>query len=263
MTEAGIGRVLVASLHQGIADILPDAPGVLRELAEPRGLAPRDDRPGAAARGAQLPPAGRGGLPPDHAARRASTPPSGRSRRRVTSRRSFTRRLPRGPRSRAVLRLACRTVRQTYVGTRAIVRLRRGEGTVDLRGSLFCGIRDSSRRAALRLLRAPALSRFFELYSLPAAVRLGECRATGDRSCILAVSLGAGEPAGSMQTRHRRREAASAMTVGVRSPRLAAPCLGLRAAAATAAAASRAGTAGPRPRRAVRERQPRGHACTG
>jgi predicted hydrocarbon binding protein len=79
-------------------------------------------------------------------------------------------------------------IRGTHAGTRAIVRVRRGEGTVDVRGSLFCAIRDSSPEPLCGYYAA-AISRFLELYSLPATVRLGECRATGDRSCRLAVRL--------------------------------------------------------------------------
>jgi predicted hydrocarbon binding protein len=86
------------------------------------------------------------------------------------------------------MRLARRVIRGTHPGTRAIARVRRGDGTVDVRGSLFCAIRDSSPQPLCGYYAA-TISRFFELYSLPAAVRLGECRATGDRSCILAVSF--------------------------------------------------------------------------
>ena len=63
MTEAGIGRVLVASLHQGIADVLPTRLEFYENWLHPEGLRERHDRPGAAARRAQLPAAGRGGLP--------------------------------------------------------------------------------------------------------------------------------------------------------------------------------------------------------
>ena len=59
MRDAGIGRVLVASLHQGIADILPTRLAFLRELAARRGPARRHDRPRAALRGPQLSAPGR------------------------------------------------------------------------------------------------------------------------------------------------------------------------------------------------------------
>ena len=70
MREAGIGRVLVASLHQGIADILPTRLGLLRELAERRRAARGHDRPRAALRRPQLSAAGGRRLRTDHDARR-------------------------------------------------------------------------------------------------------------------------------------------------------------------------------------------------
>jgi hypothetical protein len=108
------------------------------------------------------------------------------SQRHLT--RSMTRRLPEQVRVRAVLRLASRMFRQTHPGTRAIARVRQGEGTVDVRGSLFCAIRDSSPEP-LCSYYAAAISRFLELYSLPATVRLGDCRATGDRTCVMAIHV--------------------------------------------------------------------------
>jgi hypothetical protein len=187
MTEAGIGRVLVASLHQGIADILPTRLDFYENWLNPEGL--RHGTIGLAPLQAVL-----SFLRLEGEAYRLITRRAGEyaaewtvaSQRHLA--RSLIRRLPLGLRGRVVLRLARQTVRQTYVGTRAIVRMRRGEGTVDIRGSLFCGIRDSSAEPLCGFYAA-ALSRFLVLYAIPADVRLGECRATGDRSCILAVSL--------------------------------------------------------------------------
>jgi predicted hydrocarbon binding protein len=89
-----------------------------------------------------------------------------------------------------VLRLAARTIHQAYVGSRALVRLRRGEGTIDVRGSLFCGVRDSTP-APLCGFYAALVTRFLELYNLPGHASVGECRAVGDRSCVLALTLNA------------------------------------------------------------------------
>ena len=116
MREAGIGRVLVASLHQGIADILPTRLGLLRELAERRRPARGDDRPGAALRGAELPAAGRRRVSDDHRRAPASTPRSGRcSRCRRCSARSI-KAAPVWLRSRLLLRLARQLVRSSYHG---------------------------------------------------------------------------------------------------------------------------------------------------
>jgi hypothetical protein len=183
MTEAGIGRVLVASLHQGIADILPSRLDFYENWLHPEGL-----RHGTI------------GLAPLHAVLsflRLEGEPYGLITERageyaaewtVASQRplvrSIIRRLPMGLRVRAVLRLARRTIRSTYTGSRAILSLRKGAGTIDVRGSLFCGIRDSSPRPLCGYYGA-LVRRLFELYGVPARITPTECRAVGDRSCIL------------------------------------------------------------------------------
>ncbi len=190
MPEAGIGRVLVASLHQAIADIVPTRLDFYENWLNPEGL--RHGTIGLAPLQAVL-----SFLRQEGDAYRIITRRAGEyaAEWTVASQRPFarsvTRRLPHGLRTRAVLRLVRRTFRQTYVGTRALVKVRRGEGTVDLRGSLFCAIRDSSPEPLCGFYAA-ALARFLDLYSIPAEVRSGRCRAIGDRSCVFAVTLGAG-----------------------------------------------------------------------
>jgi hypothetical protein len=187
MTEAGIGRVLVASLHQGIADILPTRLEFYENWLNPEGL--RHGTIGLAPLHAVLSFLRMEGDAYQLITRRAG---SYAAEWTVASQsrlgRSLIRRLPAGLRSRAVLRLANRTIRRTYIGTRAIARLRRGEGTVDVRGSLFCGVREAAPEPLCGFYAA-TFSRFLELYEVPARVGLGECRATGDRACILAISL--------------------------------------------------------------------------
>ena len=201
MTEAGIGRVLVASLHQGIADILPSRLDFYENWLHSEGL-----RHGTI------------GLAPLHAVLsflRLEGEAYGAITRRageyaaewtVASQRplvrSVIRHLPVGLRARAVLRLARATIHATYAGSRAVLRVRRGAGTIDVRGSLFCGIRDSSPQPLCGYYGALVL-RLFELYGVRAGVTPSECRAVGDRSCILgfvldgrpdSVSEEAGEP---------------------------------------------------------------------
>ena len=68
MSEPRIGRVLVASLHQAIAEVLPDRLEFYENWLSVSGLARRHDRTGAAVRGAELP-AHRGrGVRSDHGA---------------------------------------------------------------------------------------------------------------------------------------------------------------------------------------------------
>ena len=61
------------------------------------------------------------------------------------------------------MRTARALVRATYPGSRAIVRQRRGLASIDLRGSLFCEVREAS---ALPLcgFYAAAIARVLQLY---------------------------------------------------------------------------------------------------
>lgn len=187
MTEAGIGRVLVASLHQGIADILPTRLDFYENWLNPEGL-----RHGTI------------GLAPLHAVL-SFLRLEGDAYGLITTRageyaaewtvasqrpapRALIRHLPVRWRTRAVLRLARRTIHAAYVGSRAVVRVSHGAGTIDIRGSLFCAIRDSASHPLCGFYAA-LVGRFLRLYGLAADVRVGECRAVGDRSCILMISV--------------------------------------------------------------------------
>jgi hypothetical protein len=187
MTEAGIGRILVASLHQGIADVLPTRLEFYENWLNQDGL--RHGTIGLAPLNAVLSFLRQEGEPYRQITRRAGEYAAEWS---VASqgplRRSLIRSLPLWWRSRVVLRLARRTIRSTYVGSRAILRLRKGRGTLDVRGSLFCNVRDSSPEHLCGFYAA-AVQRFLELYSVPVAVRLDRCRAVGDSSCLIAITL--------------------------------------------------------------------------
>jgi hypothetical protein len=187
MSEAGIGRILVASLHQGIADLLPTRLEFYENWLHPEGL--RHGTIGLAPLHAVLSFLRQEG-PVYHEITRCA----GRYAAEWTVasqwplRRSLTRTMPARLRARSVLRLARHAIAGTYVGTRAIVRLRKGEGTVDVRASLFCTIRESSPEPLCDFYAA-AVSRFLELYDVPATVRLGPCRAAGDPSCVIGIAL--------------------------------------------------------------------------
>jgi hypothetical protein len=188
MTEAGIGRVLVASLHQGIADVLPARLEFYENWLHPDGL--RHGTIGLAPLNAVLSFLRQEGDPYHQICRRAGEYAAEWT---VASQwpapRAMIRAMPAFVRSRVVLRLARAAIRRTYVGTRVSVTLRNGVGTVDVRASLFCTVRDSSR-VPLCGFYAAVVSRFLELYGVPADVHLGPCRAAGDPSCLIGVTLG-------------------------------------------------------------------------
>lgn len=187
MTEAGIGRVLVASLHQGIADLLPTRLEFYENWLSPDGL--RHGTIGLAPLNAVLSFLRQEGEPYHLITRRAGEYAAEWT---VASQwpvhRSMIRSMPAWMRARVALRLARRTIRDTYVGTRVVTKLRRGKGTFDVRGSLFCSIRDSSSEQLCGFFAA-TLARFLGLYSVPGEVHLDQCRAVGAPSCLIAISL--------------------------------------------------------------------------
>ena len=139
-TEPRIGRVLVASLHQAIADVLPDRLEFYENWLNAPGL--REGTIGLAPLSAAL-----SFLRLEGEAYNRITRLAGEyaAEWTVTSMSPFGRRmisvLPTQLRALGALRAAGVLVRSTYPGSRTIVRVRRGKASVDLRGSLFCEVR--------------------------------------------------------------------------------------------------------------------------
>jgi hypothetical protein len=97
--------------------------------------------------------------------------------------------LPAALRARGALRTASALIRTTYPGSRAIVRLRRGTASIDLRGSLFCEVRETTD-APLCGFYAAAIARVLHHFSLRADAQVYECRAaTRGRGCRLKVDV--------------------------------------------------------------------------
>lgn len=199
MSEPRIGRLLVASLHQAIADLLPTRLEFYENWLNVNGL--RDGTIGLAPLSAVL-----SFLRGEGEAYYLITARAGEyaAEWTVAGLPAFERRviraLPAPLRARAALRTARSMVKGTYPGSRALVRLRRGTATVDLRGSLFCEVREA---AALPLcgFYAAAIARVLHLSGLTAEARLDECRASGGRKgCHMSIAIhananGAGEAA--------------------------------------------------------------------
>jgi len=103
--------------------------------------------------------------------------------------RRFVRALPAGFRARAALRTARALVRSTYPSSRAITKIRRGVVTIDLRGSLFCEVRETSMEPLCGFY-ASAIAGVLRLFDVTADARVNECRAAGAaRGCVLSVTL--------------------------------------------------------------------------
>jgi hypothetical protein len=182
MSEPRIGRVLVASLHQAIADVLPSRLEFYENWLNAHGL-----REGSEGEAYNLI-TGRAG---EYA---ADWTVSGMP----TLERRIIRAMPVPIRARLAMRTASALVRATYPGSRAIVKVRRGVGSVDLRGSLFCEVREASV-LPLCGFYASAIAHVLQQFALRADARVSACRAAGGRKgCQLQVAIqaaGANRPA--------------------------------------------------------------------
>lgn len=186
MSEPRIGRVLVASLHQSIAELLPSRLDFYENWLSASGL--REGTIGLAPLSAVLSFLRTEGEAYDLITARAGeyaadwivSNISPLERRLILA-------LPTAVRARAGLRTARGLVRATYPGSRAIVKLKRSTASIDLRGSLFCEVRETSM-LPLCGFYASAIRRVMQLFAVSADASVSECRAAGGRKgCLLSV----------------------------------------------------------------------------
>jgi bacteriochlorophyll 4-vinyl reductase len=185
MIEAGIGRLLVASLHQGIADLLPTRLEFYESWLNPSGL--RDGRIGLAPLAAVLSFLRQEGDPYRLIAGRAGEYTAEWTVADLPAfQRAFIRAAPPGLRVHLVMRVARKMIRTTYKGSRAIVRWRKGKGAVDIRGSIFCEVRERTEQPLCEFY-ASAIRRLMYLFNLDVEVATEQCRATGASQCLMSV----------------------------------------------------------------------------
>lgn len=194
MREVTIGRVLVASLHQGIADILPTRLPFYENWLNAEGL-----REGTI------------GLAPLHAVL-SFLRQEGDAYRLITTRageyaaewlvesmspveRQMIRSAPGPIRTRLALRVARRLVRASYHGSRAASRLKRGTATINVRASIFCTVRAPVGHPLCGFYAA-AFARLLALFSVPAQSDILACRGTGDQACVIRLVVNGVSSAG-------------------------------------------------------------------
>ena len=177
----------MASLHQGIADVLPTRLDFYESWLNPAGM--RDGKIGLAPMAAVLSFLRQEGEQYDEIARRAGEYTAEWMVGAMSPfERRFTRALPTRLRLWYVMRLVRRLVRQTYSGSRAIVRWRAGgTGAVDLRGSLFCQVREPVGQP-LCAFYAAAIEKLAALFELNLNVQTDGCRGAGAPKCLMAMS---------------------------------------------------------------------------
>ena len=169
MVDAGIGRLLISSLHQGIADVTPNRLEFYEEWLSPTGM--RDGRIGLAPLGAVLSFVHREEAPANaEIAARAGRYAADWTFADVSAlRRWFIRKLPTTLRARAALglgrRLVLNTVRQSKIRTR----LDGADGEVDITSALFQQLRDPAS-IPMRAFYAAALDRLLAHCAVDAEV---------------------------------------------------------------------------------------------
>ena len=184
MRDAVVGRVLVASLHQGISDILPARLSFYESWLHAEGL--RDGTIGLAPLYAVLSFLRQEG--DDVYARITTCAGEYAAEWTVQSmaaiERTLTKAAPVWLRSRLLLRRLRRLVHESYTGSRAISRLRRGQASVDLRDSVFCTVRDPLPHPLCGFYVA-AFTRLHALFDLSAHVEVSSCRGRGQPACLM------------------------------------------------------------------------------
>jgi len=187
MREAGIGRVLVASLHQGIADILPNRLGFYENWLNAEGL--REGTIGLAPLYAVLSFLRQEGDAYQIIASRAGEYAADWTVESMSpAERAIIKASPEWIRTRLVLRLARQLVRSSYAGNRAVARLRRGTARVEVRASIFCTVREPVDHPLCGFYAA-ASRRLMEIFSVRANAHVIACRATGEPTCLIQIAL--------------------------------------------------------------------------
>jgi len=171
MVDAGIGRLLISSLHQGIADVSPTRLDFYEAWLSPSGM--RDGRLGLAPLGAVLsflhreePPSN------DRIATRAGVCAADWTYEELSRlRRWYIRRLPLALRSRAALGLGKRLVLATVKQSKVKSRIKGSTAVVEIKSALCSQLREPST-VPMRGFYTAALQRLFAHCDVDAEVGL-------------------------------------------------------------------------------------------
>ena len=183
-----VGRVLLASLHQAIAEVLPARLEFYETWLKPSDL--HQQTIGVSACLAVLSFLRREANVYDIVMARAGQYAAMWSFEEIGGlRRGFARALPHRMRARSASRLMRQMLRGLYPDTRVEIAWRGSTLFIDLQGSPFCTGPGAAHPVCG--FYAGAIVAFFRLFNLDAAVRVSRCRASGARSCLLLVLIDA------------------------------------------------------------------------
>lgn len=200
MVDAGIGRLLIASLHQGIADVMPARLPFYEHWLTPPGLT--NAKFGLAPLHAVLSFLRLEGQPLyDQTMMKAGRYTADWAYLELGSfRRALVRSLPTSLRARWALSLSRRIFTQTFRGSKARLSLRRGAGTMNIDGSIFCELREAGAWP-MCVFYSAVVEQFVQHFDIEARVQVGECKAAGGDGCKMIVTiLGARAPQAAAET---------------------------------------------------------------
>ncbi len=177
----------MASLHQGIADLLPTRLEFYESWINPARM--RNGRIGVAPVAAVLSFLRQEGRPYQLVSARAGEytaewTVAGLSR----VHRAMLRSAPPSIRLRLIARVGRRMIRNTYRGGRVTVRWQEGRCAMDIRESIFCSVRDRVEQPLCEFYAA-ALRRLASLFDLDVEVAAEQCRGTGAGHCVMTLRL--------------------------------------------------------------------------
>jgi hypothetical protein len=196
MTEARIGRLLAACLHQAISDLLPMRLEFYEVWLRSEGM--RDGSIGLAPMSAVL-----GFLRTEPEYHEIVTR-AGRlaAQWTIESMTPIRRRsiawLPPALRSRAVFRVATGIVRHVCSSSRTSVKLKRGRAVVEVKQSLFCMVRTPQQQPMCRFYTALTVAAL-EMFGLSSTAAIERCLAVAGSLCVMAVDLTEGRAEGSRE----------------------------------------------------------------
>ena len=186
MTEARVGRLLAASLHQAIGDELPDRLEFYEVWLKSEGM--RDGTIGLAPMIAVL-----GFLRTEEAYDRVVARAGRLSAQwTILSMSPLQRRaiglLPRSLRARAALWVATGIVRHISSASRVSARIRRGAASLDVKASLFCAVRDL-HKLPLCGFYAGVAAESLATFGITARARVEHCRAVDHQYSTCRIAL--------------------------------------------------------------------------
>lgn len=187
MNDGTVGRLLVASLHQAIADLMPSRLEFYESWLNPAGL--RDGRIGLAPLAAVVSFLREDGDHYEGVVGRAGDYAGEWSVAAFPARRrALVQVLPARLRARMVRGAIRDLVRRTSTSSRAIVHRRQGQMVIEVRGSIFCAVRTPSAQPRCEFYRS-AIQRVLPALRLAGEVEITQCRATGERQCLMQVRV--------------------------------------------------------------------------